>query len=150
MLPLRRRLTTKSTGGAQTRVIRLEPPINAYPTGRSYTITGLEHVRHKVRVRARYNGILRPLERIGVWRAFGSYVHTYGHAHTWAHGHADTDSRRPNTYSNVHTYGYAHTYGHADTNSRRPNTYGHANEEPRTIGTNISSLESLGNQPSHC
>ena len=33
---------------------------NAYPTGRSYTITGLEDVRHKVRVRARYNGSFGP------------------------------------------------------------------------------------------
>ena len=33
---------------------------NAYPTGRSYTITGLEDVRHKMRVRARYNGSFGP------------------------------------------------------------------------------------------
>ena len=33
---------------------------NAYPTNTSYTINGLEHVRHKVRVRARYNGSSGP------------------------------------------------------------------------------------------
>ena len=33
---------------------------NAYPTGTSYTITGIEDVRHKVRVRARYNGSFGP------------------------------------------------------------------------------------------
>ena len=38
---------------------------NAYPTGRSYTITGLENVRHKVRVRARYNGSFGPWISMG-------------------------------------------------------------------------------------
>ena len=33
---------------------------NAYPTDTSYTITGLENVRHKVRVRARYNSSFGP------------------------------------------------------------------------------------------
>ena len=39
---------------------------NAFPTSSSYTITGLdEGVRYKVKVRARFNGFVRSLERTG-------------------------------------------------------------------------------------
>ena len=110
---------------------------NAYPTGRSYRITGLEQAHNKVRVRARYNGSFGPWIEI----EFGgpseitstptatptptakaptpTATHTYGNAHTYG--------QSPDTYGNVHTYGHAHTYG--------AHTYGHAH----TYGPHVHS-----------
>ena len=43
-----------------------------YPTETSYTITGLEHVRYQVRVRARYNGSFGPWIEVELGGPYGS------------------------------------------------------------------------------
>ena len=55
----------------------------------------------------------------------------------------------PVTINYVTSYAHSRTYGHANSYAHS-RTYGHANEQQPGYRCNLSSLESLGHQPSQC